>query len=123
MPRPALIALAVAAVAGLCACVAAAAPPPPAALGPTRADVGHGLAQRLCAGCHQVERTGDSPNSASPPFKVLADRYNQVTLGRKLDDIATGHYQMPPTHVTNDEIDSLVEYLDSFRDDWAAPER
>jgi len=101
----------------------AASPPAPIEAGPTRADVGHGLAQRMCSRCHQVERLGDSPNSASPTFTILANRYSQVTLGKKLDDINTGHYEMPPTRVTNDEIDSLVEYLDSFRDDWPRPER
>jgi cytochrome c len=84
---------------------------------PTRAEVGHRLADRLCSRCHQVGASGDSPNAASPPFTVLASRYSEVTLGRKLDDIATGHYDMPPTHVTNDEIDSLVAYLASLRGD------
>ena len=87
---------------------------PTATMTPTRAEVGHRLADRLCSRCHQVGPTGDSPNAASPPFSVLAARYSEVTLGRKLDDIATGHYDMPPTHVTNDEIDSLVAYLSSF---------
>ncbi|HWA61354.1 MAG TPA: cytochrome c [Caulobacteraceae bacterium] len=121
------LSLAAAALA-LAACTATAGGEPPASgaraeaapvpTGPTRAEVGHRLADKLCSRCHEVGATGDSPNPASPPFRVLASRYDQVTLGKKLDDIATGHYQMPPTKVTNDEIDSLVEYLESFNDAW-----
>ena len=107
----------------LAACAADSQPAPTApSLGlqaPTRAQEGHAVAQRLCSRCHQVESAGDSPNSASPPFRVLAQRYDEVTLGKKLDDILTGHYQMPPTHVSNDEIDSLVAYLESLRGDPA----
>jgi mono/diheme cytochrome c family protein len=106
----------------LSACASQGAPAPDSAgpagvAGPTRAEVGHRLADRLCARCHQVGAEGDSPNAGAPPFKVLAARYSEVTLGRKLDDIAIGHYDMPPTHVTNDEIDSLSAYLESFRGD------
>src|SRR5512143_1665934 len=84
----------------LAACANGAAPAaaPAAANGPTRAQTGHALAQRMCSVCHQVEAQGVSPNDAAPPFRVLAFRYDQVTLGKKLDDIATGHYRMPPTH-------------------------
>ena len=112
---------AVAAVAlALAACAAsgeaAQQPTAVAAQPPTRAAVGHRLADRLCARCHQVSATGQSPNAGAPPFTVLASRYDEVTLGRKLDDIATGHYDMPPTALTNDEIDSIVAYLGSFSD-------
>lgn len=105
-------------IAGCAAGAEPAAPQASVTQGPTRAQWGHALAQRMCAACHQVEATGVSPYDAAPPFKVLASRYNEVTLGRKLDDIAIGHYKMPPTHVTNDEIDSLVTYLESLNDDW-----
>jgi mono/diheme cytochrome c family protein len=118
-----ILAVALSALVGACAAGAAPPSPAPAGLGPTRADTGHALAQRLCARCHQVEREGASPNASSPPFSVLADRYDEVTLGKKLDDIATGHYDMPPTRVSNDEVDSLVAYLESFRDPWAPPRR
>jgi mono/diheme cytochrome c family protein len=111
-------------VLALAAMAAAAQAPqragPPLPTGPTRAQTGHALAQRMCAICHQVEAAGASPNDAAPPFRVLAARYDEVTLGKKLDDIATGHYRMPPTHVTNDEIDSLVDYLESLRGDGSA---
>ena len=125
MLRPALGAIAIVA---LGACIACASPAPPTSPRPVarisvRAQAGHLLAQRLCSRCHQVDAAGDSPNPESPPFKVLAARYNEVTLGRKLDDIAIGHYRMPPTQVSNDDIDSLVAYLESFNDDWAKPER
>jgi mono/diheme cytochrome c family protein len=101
----------------LAACVTTAAPVPSksvdAAYVPAdvRAEQGHRYAQHVCARCHAVEAQGQSPNAASPPFTVLATRYDVVTLGRKLDDIATGHYEMPPTHVSDDEIAGLTAYL------------
>lgn len=110
MLRTALIS---AAFAFTAAAARAETPPQP----PTHAEVGHRIAERMCSRCHQINPTGDIPNSGSPPFRVLAKRYDEVTLGRKLDDIATGHYDMPPTAVTNDEIDSLVAYLESLPSD------
>jgi len=89
---------------------AATAPAQP----PTRAEVGHHLADRLCSRCHQVSASGESPNAGAPTFTVLASRYDEVSLGRKLDDIAIGHYDMPPQSVTNDEIESLTAYLESL---------
>ena len=95
---------------------AAAAPRPQSAYIPPgeRADLGRRFAERTCARCHAIAGVGPSPNSAAPPFAVLASRYDIVTLGRKLDDIATGHYDMPPTRVSDDEIESLTAYLQTF---------
>src|SRR5471032_1460210 len=67
---------------------------------------GHLLAQRYCAGCHAVKRTGASPNPASPPFRDLNQRYRIDDLGEALaEGILTGHPAMPefkfsPTDIT-----------------------
>jgi mono/diheme cytochrome c family protein len=97
-----------------------AAPPPPKSVDSTytptdvRVEQGHRLAERMCSRCHAIDAQGASPNAGAPPFPVLASRYDQVTLGRKLDDIATGHYDMPPTRVSDDEIAGLTAYLETL---------
>jgi mono/diheme cytochrome c family protein len=107
---------------GLAACAVGSAPAPQASLDTAyvpddvRVQQGRRFAERACARCHAIGTESASPNSAAPPFSVLAKRYSVVTLGRKLDDIATGHYEMPPTRVSDDEIAGLTAYLERLAD-------
>lgn len=96
----------------LAAC-AASETPGPAAGAPSGQMMtqGRSIAEGVCAQCHAVRLTGQSPNQLAPPFRTLGARYDESTLSRKLADIETGHYQMPPLKMTGDEIMSLMEYI------------
>jgi cytochrome c len=90
---------------------AAAAPP---AL-ETHIELGRALAADHCSSCHAVGPTGPSPNRRAPPFRVLSGQYVELTLHRKLTEIAeTGHYDMPPIPVHSDEVSAIVAYINSL---------
>jgi cytochrome c len=76
---------------------------------------GHDLVRANCSRCHAVEIVGDSPNRRAPPFRTLSGRYVELTLHRRLTEIAeTGHYDMPPMPVHSDEVQAIVSYINSL---------
>jgi mono/diheme cytochrome c family protein len=102
LPALLLAALAVAAPA------LASEPPAPSA------ERGKALAQRVCAACHALQPGQASPQPPAPAFTSFAGRFTELTLQRRLNEIAeTGHTQMPATAVHSDEIEDLVAYLNS----------
>lgn len=79
-----------------------------------------GLGQRLvetnCSPCHAVGRTGDSPNAAAPPFRIVVTRYEPEALEEALaEGIMVGHPDMPEFELTPREIDAVVAYLKTLR--------
>jgi mono/diheme cytochrome c family protein len=88
------------------------APPDPLSAARTR---GHVLARQLCAACHAVEADGTSPDRRAPPFRALSGQFVQLTLARRLAEIAeTGHYAMPAINVHSDEVADIVAYMNSL---------
>jgi mono/diheme cytochrome c family protein len=88
---------------------------PAAAQDPSTAAADRGLqiAQSRCSACHAVEAGGTSPNRRAPPFTVVATRYGQRSLERKLAEIQeTGHYDMPALVVHSDEAADLASYFE-----------
>jgi mono/diheme cytochrome c family protein len=76
---------------------------------------GHALAAGVCATCHGVEATGNSPNAKAPPFRALAGRYVPLTLQRHLAEITeTGHSNMPQINVHADDVQDIVAYINSL---------
>lgn len=105
----------------LAACAAPAATSPGGPSGHMMTQ-GREIAERVCAQCHAVRLTGQSPNQLAPPFRTLGARYDESTLSRKLADIETGHYQMPPLKMTGDEIMSLMDYIRQVSPATAGPD-
>ena len=76
------------------------------------ADRGRFYALRSCAGCHAVGVLGASPNENAPSFGAIRLRYNALSLPRRLSEISeNGHYEMPPIHMTPDEIRDVAAYV------------
>ncbi|MFO1185760.1 MAG: cytochrome c [Bauldia sp.] len=79
------------------------------------ADRGHALAVASCARCHAVEKTGDSPNPQSPPFRLLHQRYPVANLEEALaEGIFVGHAEMPQFEFDPREIGDFIAYLESL---------
>lgn len=77
---------------------------------------GHLLAQRYCAGCHAVNRTGASPNAAAPAFRDLNQRYRIDDLGEALaEGILTGHPAMPQFKFQPRDITAVLAYLKAIQ--------
>jgi cytochrome c len=121
---PLILMLAASAASSACAQPPAAARP--AAQDPVAAAAsrGHAVAERLCARCHAIEASGDSPDARAPAFRTLTGQFVPLTLERKLTEIAeTGHYDMPPVSVHADEVADLAAYINSFGERWRGDDR
>jgi mono/diheme cytochrome c family protein len=74
------------------------------------------LVQRYCAGCHAIDRTGKSPNKASPPFRDLNSRYRIDDLGEALaEGILTGHPAMPEMRFPPEDVTAILAYIRSVQ--------
>src|SRR6185503_13054058 len=78
---------------------------------------GRAIAERNCATCHAVGRTGPSPYAAAPPFRTLHERYDVEALAEAFaEGIVVGHggaRQMPQFRLEPPQIDDLLAYLKS----------
>ena len=75
---------------------------------------GEAIVKANCAVCHAVERKGDSPNKAAPPFRTLGQRYKLDDLQEALaEGIVVGHggADMPHFVFEPQEIDDIIAYL------------
>lgn len=78
-------------------------------------DRGRAIAERECAHCHAVGRTGTSPHVKAPPFRDLHKRYPVQHLAESLaEGIVVGHGDMPEFIFEPDDIDALLAYIASF---------
>ena len=85
-----------------------------------KGDAARGLkiAQRNCAPCHAVGRTGKSVNPKSPPFRTLAQRYPLGDLEESLGEgIMVGHEgpEMPTFEFSPGQIADLMAYLGAIQ--------
>ena len=85
-----------------------------------RGDKARGLkiAQRNCAPCHAVGRTGDSTNPKSPPFRTLAQLYPLSELEETMGEgMMVGHEgpEMPMFEFRPEQIEDFIAYLGSIQ--------
>lgn len=86
-----------------------------------QAESGKALAQRLCSNCHVVQDgAGASVPAGVPPMRAIANRPGQTGARIKEMLIAPPH-QMPDMQLTLQEIEDLLAFLQSLRNDPAAP--
>lgn len=94
-------------VAGAVGAVAAAADGDP--------EEGALLADRLCASCHAVGASGESPHADAPPLRVIAARWPVEYLAEAFaEGVAVGHADMPEFELHPDRIADLLAYIDSL---------
>jgi cytochrome c len=73
---------------------------------------GRYIAQRNCAQCHAIGRTGESRLKAAPPFRDLSNVGDMEDLVAALRaGLLTHHPAMPELRLTPAEISSLAAYL------------
>lgn len=82
---------------------------------PATVKEGQRLAERLCARCHSIAATGESPMRPAPPFRALPERYPVEHLAEALaEGIVTGHSSMPQFAFSPAEIDALLSFIDGL---------
>ena len=90
----------------------------PASLAPAREpeDRGKVLLTRLCAGCHAVGRTGESPHRGAPPFRTIGERYDIAELtDRMTDRLVSTHPDMPDFQFSEEDAKAIRSYLYSIQ--------
>lgn len=77
---------------------------------------GEAIAQNLCAGCHAIGLEGESPHADAPPFRSLSEKYPVRLLEEALaEGIAVGHEDMPEFQLEAEEVEQLIQYLESIQ--------
>jgi mono/diheme cytochrome c family protein len=98
------------------ACSKESAEAPALAAAETPEMPGQAIAQNLCAGCHAIGLDGDSPHADAPPFRTLSEKYPVRLLEEALaEGIAVGHEDMPEFQLEADEVEQLIQYLESIQ--------
>ncbi len=79
------------------------------------------LAQSQCNGCHLVDDASPTPVPVGvPTFRAIANRPGQT--GQRIKDVLIQpHTPMPIIQLSNDEITSIMAYLESLRTNDAVP--
>ena len=78
------------------------------------ADRGAVLVRQKCAGCHAVERTGDSPMTSAPPFHSMGTEYPVRDLQEAFaEGLVTAHPAMPAFEFQPGQIADVIAYLEN----------
>ena len=76
---------------------------------------GHRLADRWCSSCHVVNPSEErGTSSGAPTFSAIAAMKSTTPLGLRVF-LQTPHSRMPDLHLTRDEVDNLIAYIESLR--------
>ena len=110
-------------VAGVMACVGGSASAQ--GMPPTYEDLvkeGAVIADRLCSSCHMMAngRAGVTAKEGVPTFNGIANRPDQ-TATRIRNVLILPHDGMPDVRLSNPEIERLIAYVDSLRQESAGP--
>jgi len=76
---------------------------------------GRALAQQLCARCHAIGETGESPFEPAPPFRSFGAKWPIDSLAEAFaEGIVVGHPAMPEFQFEPDQVDALLAYLENL---------
>ena len=77
---------------------------------------GRQFAERNCARCHAIGRTGESPFKDAPPFRTFAAQWPLESLEEALaEGIVVGHTSMPEFNLTPRQIDDFLGFLETIQ--------
>jgi mono/diheme cytochrome c family protein len=77
---------------------------------------GRDLAERMCAACHAVGRSGRSPHIGAPAFRRLDRRVDlDAFVARLREGLMAGHPDMPMFRFTREDGRAFVMYLRSIQ--------
>jgi tetratricopeptide (TPR) repeat protein len=76
---------------------------------------GRALAEKNCAWCHAIGKTGDSPNERAPAWRDIHKRHPILALRDPLSrGIARPHDEMPQFQLSDTEVDTIIAYINSL---------
>ena len=78
---------------------------------------GEAIAENLCAKCHAIGITGESPHPDAVPLRQLSWKYPVDELEQPfLQGIVVGHPDMPEWQFTQQDVDALLAYIESIQE-------
>lgn len=109
---------------GLAAAACAQAPGPVAPPSPVESprpagsiSAGLRMSELVCAQCHAIGQSGESPVAEAPAFRRLAERYPVTLLEEAFaEGLLTGHPAMPEFRFSESEIEDLLAYIQSIQE-------
>src|SRR5262245_1457557 len=82
----------------------------------TLVDKGEVLVRNNCSRCHAIGKDGDSPHPQAPPFRTLSSKYPVEDLSESLaEGIVSGHPDMPIFVFSPDDVEAIIQYLQSIQ--------
>ncbi|PZF76327.1 hypothetical protein DK847_14170 [Aestuariivirga litoralis] len=76
---------------------------------------GKRLSEINCTRCHNIEASGESPLTDSPPFREIARNYDREELvDGFMDGLAVRHPLMPDWEVTQPQAEALAAFVMSL---------
>jgi mono/diheme cytochrome c family protein len=89
---------------------------------PASIDSGRRLAETQCGSCHAVGKAGDSRIAAATPFRALKARNPTASLDEIVAGaLLTSHQGMPRFSGRDDQIQNLIDYLETLKPDARSP--
>ena len=77
---------------------------------------GKALLESMCARCHAVGATGQSPLAEAPPFRTFGDKlYDTDFVQRLQDGLITIHPGMPTFRFDRPDAEAAVNYLKAIQ--------
>jgi cytochrome c len=77
---------------------------------------GVALAERMCAPCHAIGKTGTSPHAGAPAFRDLGNRVDLDEFPHRLrEGVTSGHPDMPTFRFSREDARALTAYLRSIQ--------
>lgn len=77
-------------------------------------EAGRALAEKECARCHAIGKTGDSTHKDAPPFRTIGEKYPVENLEEAFaEGIAVGHPDMPQFELEPDQITALLAHIEA----------
>ncbi len=78
---------------------------------------GRALAEKFCAPCHAVGKTGKSPHEGAPPFRTFGDKFDLDNFPQRLiRGISSNHPDMPEFRFSPQDARDLRDYLRTIRE-------
>ncbi len=76
---------------------------------------GKALAEKNCAWCHAIGKTGNSPNARAPRWRDMQKRHPIQALRDPLTrGIARPHDEMPNFQLSDHQVDVIIAYINSL---------
>jgi mono/diheme cytochrome c family protein len=77
---------------------------------------GQALVERMCASCHAVGKSGESPHIGAPALRNLDRQLNLDSFGERLrEGLMSGHRDMPAFRFAREDARAVMVYLRSIQ--------